>query len=51
MTATVAGLIGTVLFLILSLNQPFTGREHISREPFRHALQQFNALNAGESGP
>jgi hypothetical protein len=45
MTATLAGLIGAVLFVIFSLNSPFTGRVHVSQEPFRHALQQFNALN------
>jgi hypothetical protein len=49
MTAALAGLIAAVLCLIYSLNQPFTGQVHVSQEPFRHALQQFNALNL--SGP
>lgn len=34
-----------VLFLIYSLNFPFTGQVQISRDPFRHALEQFKALN------
>jgi Protein of unknown function (DUF4239) len=45
MTAVVATLIAGSLFLILSLNHPFTGLVQVDKEPFRHALQQFNALN------
>jgi hypothetical protein len=48
MTAVMAGLLAAVLFLIMSLNQPYTGQIHVSRYPFRHALQQFNALNLGQ---
>jgi hypothetical protein len=45
MTAVLAVLIAGVLFLIFSLDHPFTGPVQVDREPFRHALQQFNALN------
>jgi Protein of unknown function (DUF4239) len=45
MTAVVAALITGILFLILSLDHPFTGQVHVDKEPFRHAMQQFNALN------
>lgn len=45
MTTVVAVLITGSLFLILSLNHPFTGLVQVDKEPFRHALQQFNALN------
>jgi hypothetical protein len=45
MTAVVAVLIAGSLFLIFSLNHPFTGLVQVDKEPFRHALQQFNALN------
>jgi hypothetical protein len=45
MTAVVAVLIAGSLFLILGLNHPFTGLVQVDKEPFRHALQQFNALN------
>jgi hypothetical protein len=43
-----AGLLAAVLFLIMNLNQPYTGQIHVSRYPFRHALQQFTALNLGQ---
>lgn len=45
MTAVLTALITGILFLIFSLNQPFTGEVHVSQEPMRHALEQFNALN------
>jgi hypothetical protein len=45
MTAVLAGLIGSVLFLIVCLNDPFTGQVHVSKYPFAHALLQFEALN------
>ena len=45
MTAVLAGLIAGILFLIVSLNHPFTGLVQVDKEPFRHALEQFNALN------
>jgi hypothetical protein len=48
MTAVLAALIAGILFLILSLDHPFTGQVQVDREPFRHALQQFNALNLQE---
>jgi hypothetical protein len=45
MTAVVAVLIAGSLFLILSLDHPFTGLVQVDKESFRHALRQFNALN------
>lgn len=45
MTAVLAALLGAVLFLIVSLNQPFTGQTHVSKYPFEHALEQFHALS------
>jgi hypothetical protein len=45
MTAVLAALISGIPFLIFSLNYPFTGQAQVDKEPFRHALQQFNALN------
>lgn len=44
MTAVLAVLIAGVLLLIFSLDHPFTGPVQVDREPFRHALEQFNAL-------
>ncbi len=41
LTIVIAG----VLFLIYSINYPFTGNVRVSQDPFSHALQQFNALN------
>jgi hypothetical protein len=48
MTVVVSGLLASVLFLVVSLNEPYTGQIHVSQYPFRHALQQFNALNLGQ---
>jgi len=45
MTALLTAIIASLLFLIVNLNDPFTGRVHVSRYPFEHALQQFVALN------
>lgn len=45
MTGVLAALLGSVLFLIVSLNDPFTGQVHVSKYPFEHALQQFHALS------
>ncbi|MDQ2740745.1 MAG: DUF4239 domain-containing protein, partial [Chloroflexota bacterium] len=47
MTAVMACLIASILFLIFALNEPYTGQVHVSRQPFSHALQQFHALNLG----
>lgn len=44
-TAAVTALVAGSLFLIMSLNRPFTGIETVSREPFQHALQQFHAID------
>lgn len=45
LTALFTLVIVGVLSLIFSLNYPFTGPVKISQDPFRHALEQFNALN------
>lgn len=45
LTALFTLVIVGVLALIFSLNYPFTGPVQISQDPFRHALEQFNALN------
>lgn len=50
LTALLAGFIAGVLCLILSLNFPFTGRVHVSRSPFKHALLEFTAINLDASG-
>jgi len=49
MIAILAGAIAALLFGVLALDRPFTGAVHISSYPFQHALQQFNALNAGSA--
>ncbi len=51
MTGVLAALIGSVLFLIVSLNDPFTGQVHVSKYPFEHALQQFHALSINPPSP
>jgi hypothetical protein len=33
------------LLLVVTLNHPFTGPIQVDRVPFRHALQQFHALD------
>lgn len=45
LTAILATVIAGILFLIFSINYPFTGNVRVSQDPFRHALQQFDALN------
>ncbi|HUQ85354.1 MAG TPA: DUF4239 domain-containing protein [Candidatus Limnocylindrales bacterium] len=45
LTGILATIIAGVLFLIFSINYPFTGNVRVSQDPFRHALQQFDALN------
>jgi hypothetical protein len=45
MTGVMAGMIASALFLIFSLNDPFTGLVHVSKHPLLHALQQFHSLN------
>ena len=37
-------IVGTLL-LIFSLNYPFTWSVQVSKDPFRHALEQFKAVN------
>lgn len=48
MTAVLAAVVASMLLLLMSLNDPYTGQMHVSTYPFRHALQQFNALNLGQ---
>jgi len=50
LVALLGGFVAGVLVLIFSLNFPFTGQVHVSRSPFRHALQEFTALNL-QAGP
>ncbi|HET7037137.1 MAG TPA: DUF4239 domain-containing protein [Thermomicrobiaceae bacterium] len=45
MTALLSGLIGGILFLVFSLNQPFTGVAPVSKQPFEHAMLQFHAID------
>jgi hypothetical protein len=49
MTAMLATLIAGVLFLIYTLNSPFTGPEPVSKNPFRHAIEMFNSIDLGRS--
>lgn len=51
LVAVTAGSIAALLFAVLALDHPFTGGVHVSDYPFRHALQQFNALNNGATVP
>jgi hypothetical protein len=45
MTALVAGMLSLVLFLVYSLNSPFTGPVPVSQQPLQHALAQFDAID------
>jgi hypothetical protein len=49
MTAMLTMLIAGVLFLILTLNSPFTGEEPVSKNPFRHAIEMFHSMDLGRS--
>jgi hypothetical protein len=51
MTGAVAALLGTVLLLIVTLNQPFTGPLPVSQQPFVHALLMFHAIDLEAPGP
>jgi hypothetical protein len=52
MTGLMAGFLALVLLLIYSLNQPFIGPVPVSSDPFKHAIDQFDALSMeGEHGP
>lgn len=44
-TAMLTMIIAAVLFLIYTLNRPFTGQVPVSRDPFQHALQIFQAMS------
>ncbi len=46
-TAMLTIVIAGVLFLIYTLNRPFTGRVPVSKDPFRHALLIFQAMHRG----
>ncbi|MGI8984205.1 MAG: hypothetical protein ACR2HM_06695 [Acidimicrobiales bacterium] len=43
--------IACVLSLILALNFPFTGDVHVSRDPFKHALLNFDAIDIRPGPP
>lgn len=43
-TAMLTIIITGVLFLIYTLNRPFTGQVPVSKDPFKHALQIFEAM-------
>ena len=45
MTAVLTAVLAGVLFLIYSLNQPFTGLVQVSQQPMHHAVAQFNAID------
>lgn len=45
LTAMLTIVIVGVLFLIYTLNHPFTGRVPVSKDPFRHTLQIFRSMN------
>ena len=49
MTALLTTLIAGVLFLIFTLNSPFTGPEPVSKDPFEHAIEMFNSIDLGRS--
>ena len=49
MTALLTVLIAGVLFLIYTLNSPFTGPEPVSKDPFLHAIEMFHSLDLGRS--
>lgn len=44
-TAMLTIIIAGVLFLIYTLNRPFTGRVPVNKDPFKHALQIFRVMN------
>jgi hypothetical protein len=48
MTGVSAAMLVTVLVLIYSLNEPFTGPVTVSQTPILHAVQQFHALDLGQ---
>ncbi len=45
LTAMLTIVVAGVLFLIYTLNFPFTGQIPVSKDPFRHALQIFQAMD------
>jgi hypothetical protein len=51
MTGVVAAVLTAVLFLIFSMNQPFTGLVQVSQQPMRHALAQFDAIDLPPAEP
>ena len=46
--ALLAGTIVAMLFLVFALQQPFTGRVHVSKRPLDHALLQFHVIDMGD---
>ena len=51
MTGLLAALLGLVLLLIFSLNQPFTGPVPVTQQPLQHALAQFDAIDLQAPSP
>lgn len=47
LTGLLAGLTAAMLFLVLSLERPFTGQVQVSKRPFDHALLVFDAIDLG----
>jgi hypothetical protein len=45
MTGVVAAVLAGVLFLIYSIDQPFTGLVQVNPQPLRHAQAQFDAID------
>lgn len=45
MTTMLTIVIAAVLFLIYTLNLPFTGQIPVSKDPFKHTLEIFQAMN------
>lgn len=47
MAGVMAGLIGTLLFVAMAFDRPFSGPLALSPEPFEHSLSVFKAVDAG----
>lgn len=49
LTSMLTIVIAGVLFLIYTLNSPFTGPDPVSKDPFLHAIEMFKSLDLGRS--
>jgi hypothetical protein len=47
MIALLTVLVVGVLLVIYTLNSPFTGKQPVSKDPFRHAIQMFHSMDLG----